>query len=645
MAAKSKRKQPQLLLLPQPQKVSFREGKFSFAPHVIVNLPPDSTRLELMAASQLSDDLECLEQTATVRRAGLKGELPEGGVRMRRGKVSGGDEAYQLTIGAGGVDIVGSTDRGLYYGIQTLRQLVRQFGLKLPAMQIKDWPEMAFRGVYHDVSRGRVPTLETLLYIVELLGHLKVNALSLYIEYPYKFEKHPQIWEDTQPLTSDDILVIQEHCHNHGIDFIPSFASFGHLERVLSKPAYASLANTEPRSKLESRNFGRTGTSLDPTSKASVKLLEELYDEFLPQFDSEYFNGTCDEVWDLGEGKSKRKADRLGKGRVFADFILEINKLTGKHGKQLMIWADILKHYPDAIDVLPKDIILLNWWYEAEGDQWFIDHSRAIKKAGHPLIVCPGVGNWGAFMPRIWKMRTNISKFADAGKKFGAMGLLNTEWGDGGHFNLLATALPGWASGAEHAWAHSKADDDTIGKRWSLHLLEDRSGDAERIVNLGDWRGEWYKGITTGFGDERLIGEAMERNPNLEREIRDLRQRMEQAHELAVDLADRLPPDGAVAALEYATLTYISMAKSEAILARLDFEAGRKAEARKGYARAAEAMKEIIPHYKELWLMRNRTSEMDWSMKRLKQMQSRWQRAAKAAPKKAKAKSARKAKK
>ncbi len=633
MATKSK-SSPKLLLLPQPQRVTIRPGKFAFAERVIVHMPVDSTRLELMAASQLCDDLEGLEREATTRRPGLRGQLPEGGVRMRHGKVRGGDEGYHIVIGKAGVDITGGSDRGLYYGLQTLRQLIRQFGLELPAMRIDDWPEMALRGVYHDISRGRVPTVETLLYMIELLAHLKINTFSLYIEYPYRFEKHPRIWEDTQPLTSDEILILQEHCHNHGIDFVPSFASFGHLERVLSKPPYQHLANTTPNDLQGARQFRRTGTSLNPTDRGSVRLLSELYDEFLPQFDSKFFNATCDEVWDLGEGKSKGKADRVGKGRVFADFIVEINKLANKHGKQLMIWADILKHHSDAIGPIPKDVVFLNWWYNADSPEWMVDHSRAIKESGHPLVVCPGVNNWGAFMPRLERMRANISQFADAGLKFGALGLMNTEWGDGGHFNLLATALPGFASGAEHAWAHSKADEATIGKRWPLHLLEDVSGDAERVVALADWRGEWYKGITTGFGDEREISELQAPADKLLQQMTDFRQRLEEAHDLALDLAERLPPDGSVAALEYAALTYMTMAKAEAIIGRLKEEAGDKAAARKHYATAGEAITEIIPHYKELWLMRNRPSEMNWSLKRIQEMQKRWQKAAKATPRK-----------
>ena len=114
-------------------------------------------------------------------------------------------------------------------------------------------------------------------------------------------------------------------------------------------------------------------------------------------------------------GVIEPRARRVGKGRVFAEFICKINRLTKRHGKRLMIWADILKHHADAIGPIPKDVIFLNWWYNAESKEWMIDHSRHIRKAGHELVVCPGVNNWGAFMPRLARMRDNaISGLATA---------------------------------------------------------------------------------------------------------------------------------------------------------------------------------------------------------------------------------------
>jgi hypothetical protein len=487
--------------------------------------------------------------------------------------------------------------------------------------------------VYHDISRGRVPTVATLKYMVELLAHLKVNTFSLYIEYPFRYERHPMVWENTQPLTAEEILDLDGFCREHGVDFIPSQASFGHLERLLSKEPYRHLANTPARELRATRDYGRQGGSLDPTNPASVKLLAELYEEFLPQFSSPYFNACCDEVWDLGEGRSAGRAARIGKGRLFAEFIGRIERLSRRHGKRLMIWGDIVKHHFESARAIPKDVILLNWWYyEHDIHEWMVEHSRNIRESGHELVVCPGVNNWVAFMPRTAVMRENIRGFAAAGQACGAMGLVNTEWGDGGHFNLLGTALPGFASGAEHSWSHRKADDASIGRRWPLHVLGDRTGDAERIVTLADWGGPRLGEAVSGFGDERkmdLAAAKMTPRKLLGRQL-EFQDRLREACRLAQGLADRSSGEAAVAALEWAVLSRITMSKGAAVMGQLLKDLGQPGQGRKLFRVAAETTSDIMPLYENLWLTRNHRSEIDWSMGRFRKAIARWRRAGKA---------------
>ncbi len=420
---------------------------------------------------------------------------------------------------------------------------------------------------------------------------------------------------------------------------MPSQASFGHLERLLSKPPYRHLANTPPRSFRATREFGRTGTSLDPTNPESERLIADLYDELLPQFDSPYFHGCCDEVWDLGEGKSAARARRIGKGRLFAGFIRAIHRHAARHGKRLMIWADILKHHPEAIEQVPEDVIMLNWWYRPESREWMHDHSRAIRRSGHELIVCPGVNNWGAFMPRVSWMRENIRNFAAAGLEHGAMGLMNTEWGDGGHFNLLGTALPGFAGGAEHAWAHERADETTIGRRWPLHVLGDRAGKAERVVTQADGSDAWQRGIFTGFGNERDIDfEALETTPRkLLRRQEAFNRRLGRAMDHAATLSRTLlPPEPrdeedlypSYAAVEWTLLTTMTLAKGQAVSAHLLRLLGDEAESRKRFRQAADVTASLLPEYRAMWRQRNHESELDWSVRRIRRCINRWRRAA-----------------
>ena len=84
-------------------------------------------------------------------------------------------EGYALTIDRQGVRIEFRDSGGLRAATATLRQLLRAHGRRLPFLKIRDWPDFARRGVMLDISRGRVPRLETLLDLAEHLADFKIN--------------------------------------------------------------------------------------------------------------------------------------------------------------------------------------------------------------------------------------------------------------------------------------------------------------------------------------------------------------------------------------------------------------------------------------------------------------------------------------
>ena len=77
----------------------------------------------------------------------------------------------------------------------TFRQLSRQYGRNLPCLKIHDWPDFARRGVMLDISRGRVPKLETLLKLASRLADFKINELQLYTEHTFAYRDHQSVWE------------------------------------------------------------------------------------------------------------------------------------------------------------------------------------------------------------------------------------------------------------------------------------------------------------------------------------------------------------------------------------------------------------------------------------------------------------------
>jgi hypothetical protein len=418
-------------------------------------------------------DLLPLRQLAPQARV-ILGEGGKVHLRVRRDPARGRPEGYTLLIQPGGIELRARTNAGAYYGLQTLRALRADHGARLPACRITDHPDFDRRGVYLDCSRGRVPTLETLKQLVEQLAHWKLNELQLYIENVFTFAAHPQIGRGFSPFSPADILDLQACCRDHHVRLVPSLASFGHFERILALPAYRDLGERPG-------HLGYPGgTTLCPGDRRGLDLVAGLYAEFLPLFEAVDFNACCDETWELGRGRSLRRARREGTGPVYLSFIRKLHRLCLKHGKRMNIWADIALNHPEILAELPRDLVLLNWDYAAEGLR--MRRSREIVDAGLAWVASPGTSGWQSHGTRLRNAMQNVSRFAAEGRRRGAEGLLNTDWGDFGHRNPLGVSLHGFAHGAAHAWNGRAVDDKTFTGRFARALFGPAHAEAARLI-------------------------------------------------------------------------------------------------------------------------------------------------------------------
>jgi hypothetical protein len=393
-----------------------------------------------------------------------------------RDKTIKNGEGYKIRITPRGIEVFAATDTGTYYAIQTLKDLAKIYGNRLPACVIEDEPDFKRRGVYLDCSRGKVPKLNTLKDLVIRLAHWKINELQLYIENVFTFKKHPQIGKGYSPFTPDEILELQAFCKLHYVRLVGSLASFGHFEKILALPKYRHLGEMPGF-----RGFPG-GTTLCPADAGSIKLVSELYSEFIPLFEAKDFNVCCDETWELGKGRSKKLADHLGTGRVYLEFLLKIYRLCQKYGKRMNVWADIVLKYPELMSKLPKDIALLNWEYEQNGKN--IYKTKDIAKTKIPFMVCPGTSGWLTHGSRLPNSIANVTNFAAQGRKFGAEGLLNTDWGDNGHRNFLGASLHSFAHGAAHSWNGKAVDNTKFTNNFCSHFFGEHTGRLANAIRL-----------------------------------------------------------------------------------------------------------------------------------------------------------------
>jgi hypothetical protein len=390
-------------------------------------------------------------------------------------------ESYRLEVSPENITIKGNDTAGLFYGIQTLRQLIKLNGLAIPCMKIEDSPFFAYRGFYHDISRGKVPTLDTLKEIADKAAFYKLNQIQLYVEHTFAFEGFSEVWSETDPLTAEEILLFDEYCHKQQIELVPSLSTFGHLYHLLSSHSFQHLSELENSTEKPFSWVDRMmHHTLDVSNPESIKVVEEMLRQFIPLFSSDKFNICGDETFDLGEGKNKALAEKVGKGRLYVDFLNKIISVVKKYNKQVMFWGDIILKYPELMDGLPGDIICLNWDYSPDPDE---DKTRIIANSKFEQYVCPGVSGWNRVMNDLDVAFSNIRKMVAYGRKYGAIGVLNTDWGDLGHINLLANSWPGMIYGASLSWNPVGGGEITsIDKKISRLEFGDKSGEITGLL-------------------------------------------------------------------------------------------------------------------------------------------------------------------
>jgi hypothetical protein len=411
---------------------------------------------------------------------------------------------YKLTIDRNGVRIEFRETPGLHAAVATLRQLLRQYGCRLPCLKIRDWPDFARRAVMLDISRGRVPKLETLLELVEHLADFKINEFQLYTEHTFAYRHYQSVWQSWGALTGEEIRQLDARCRELGIDLVPNQNSFGHLRYFLEHPRIKKIAEVSAPYKDASGEFVRRPSTLAPDHPGALPFLRKLYDELLPNFSSRFFNVGCDETWDLGRGRSKKLCARLGKGRVYLDFLKKIHREVSTRGKRTMFWGDIILKYPKLIPELasfgvpsrsagrpaklhpkpPKggtpNLIALNWGYEANHP--FEKEAAKFAKAKIPFYVCPGTSTWQTLIGRHDNALANLRAAAQAGRKHGAIGYLITDWGDGGHPQPLAVSYLPYLAGASLSWCAHSFDEKLLVPVLSRDVFKDPTGNAAKAA-------------------------------------------------------------------------------------------------------------------------------------------------------------------
>lgn len=475
-------------LLPQPQKIVMKEQEFYTDYNTKIVIDMSCGENVFLYAKQLQ---ESIATWCGMEVEIIKGKACRGDILLKLEELQ--QESYHLTVDEDCICVAASNEELLLNGVQTLRQMYAQCGSVIGCLEIEDYPGLKHRGFYHDVTRGRVPTLAELKRLVDDMCYYKMNQLQLYVEHTYLFRDFSELWRDETPLTAQEILELDQYCAQRHIDLVPSLASFGHMYKLLRTQTCEAYCELEGRTGEQFSFWQRMAHhTINVSHPDALTLIKSMVEEYMSLFRSKYFNICADETFDLCKGKSKQLLNETTDSKdIYTEYVNELSAFLIEKGKIPMFWGDILWGSPKLIQKLPKENICLNWGYGADqGDK----ETRTIAQAGATQYTCPGAGGWNEWLYIYESCYNNISRMCSYAYQYGAIGVLNTDWGDFGHINQPEFCRPGMIYGAAFSWNKNIMSFEEINEAISVLLYGDATGKLMSVMSKASGRQAfwWY---------------------------------------------------------------------------------------------------------------------------------------------------------
>lgn len=488
-----------LSIIPAPQRLALQPGELTLTANSGIVLAAKADQDDRFAASDLAETL--LERTKL--KLAVRSQAKPGDIRLERTseQLSGGPEAYRLTVDTKGVRATASSAAGLFYAACTIGQLVRADG-SLPCCVIDDWPAYPLRGLQYDVARGQTVNVEWWSRVIRMLARCKLNALMIYGENDYHFKQFPFLGRpDT--FTPEKAKVLSDLARQYHVQLIPQFESLGHASAVLRADEMAPL-----------REAG--GSWVFCTSNPGTwEFLDRIYGELREQFpDAKYLHVGADE-FEMGFGKCpecQAKVKQSGLGGLYAEHMNKLGELCGKHGFTMLFWPSHGGPTPELSymtikyqDQLKKDCIPTEWIYHGPSAYPQLEQYQQLGFEdvwASAAVVC---------FSRIWPdYRTTyrgIRGFLRAGHERGIKGAMTTTW-EWMHGGVVANSLLGMVYSAECAWSLGQTPTADFERRYAQQCfgVDDPTGEAIHLTLADPWPG---KEAQHALADQRRLSTAV----------------------------------------------------------------------------------------------------------------------------------------
>jgi hexosaminidase len=432
-------------VIPEPQNVRLSPGDVQIDPHWKIDasgLAPQHIALKTLRRD--------LREFHAIELRGENAAAPVVRLAVAPGSVRTGTapeidkQAYRLAIGEARIEITGNSDQGLFYGVQTLTQLLRRDGngrLLAPAGVIEDWPKLELRMLHWDTKHHQ-DRMETLKRYLDWSARFKANMIGFELEDKFQYPSHPSIGAPGA-FTTAQLQEIVDYGRERFVQVVPQIQAPAHMAYVLKHPEFADL-------RADGNNY--QSTMCDPRT---YDLIFSMYDDIIKATKGvDYFFVSTDEVYYAGiESKCDKPYNLVNRSLKWVEFVQRAHDFFKTRNRRLLLWVEY-PVLPEHIKLLPPDVIdniIGNTGYIEPENQLGVRQMAYTSMQGEEFLFPNHLslgGQEGVTEGRLTDAyNVLLSGKQQQGHPIGAFG---AAWSDAGLHN--ETFWLGWSAVAQWAW-------------------------------------------------------------------------------------------------------------------------------------------------------------------------------------------------
>jgi hypothetical protein len=362
---------------------------------------------------------------------------------VRTGAVPAIDvQAYALKIAENRIDITGNGDPGLFYGVQTLLQLLKpgpRASLLAPVSTIEDWPTFQLRFLHWDTKhhQDRIPTLKRYL---DWSARFKINRIGFELEDKFEYPSHPVIGAPGA-FTTAELQEIVDYGRERFIQVVPQIQSPAHMAYVLKHPEFAHL-------RADGNNYQAC-----MCDERSYELIFSMFEDVIRATRGvDYFHVSTDEVYYAGIcAKCDKPFNDENRSLRWIEFANRAHAFLKERGRRMLAWVEY-PVLPSHIPMLPPDLI--NGVMSGDEEQTSLEVKRGMRQLvytsmqGDELLFPDNFAGDGD--PAGGRLGGTFRTLAQGAARGNPIGVYGAAWDDSGLHG--ETFWLGWSTVAQYGW-------------------------------------------------------------------------------------------------------------------------------------------------------------------------------------------------